>query len=137
MSTGPRSRPRLVLVVAVTGLAVLGLMSVGAILGGLSYLDRQKAGVPANAHVAECTRFGRSVTCHGTWTVDGQVQSGVVEGAGFGDLGTSVPVTVAEGTAYTPERFVPIAMISVGGVLGILTLAMTWRLLRWLRRPVS
>jgi hypothetical protein len=60
-------------------------------------------GAPTTAVIDYCERGMKGVVvCSGTWTVDGQSQSGFIEGADrFLTPGSSLAVHVNEGKAYT------------------------------------
>ena len=64
-----------------------------------------RIGTPTTATIAHCDRSSTPrhiVTCMGTWTVEGQTQSGIIDGADqMLAPGSSLAVHVNDGAAYT------------------------------------
>lgn len=89
MSARRRRPPWLLLIVLAFGLAI--------VVGGFTVLADQRSGTQGEARVTECTggrKYEPAIRCRGTWTADGRVVVGRVEGAGHGDVGKTIDVRV-------------------------------------------
>jgi hypothetical protein len=112
---------RLRLVFAV--IALIGLALVG---GGVYSLVKRETGTRARATVGDCVgNPGRytTQTCSGTWIVGGSllhgghVVFGTIDGADSSDIGKTIDVRVSGGEAFTLSLRVPIILLIVGGLI--------------------
>jgi hypothetical protein len=100
--------PFVVLIVVMT-LAFLG--------GGAFILFVQQTGTKTQATVTTCdVKRIRHTTIHciGTWTVDGSVKTGTIDGANPDDEGNTIDVRLNGGRAYTTSLRLPIILIVIG-----------------------
>lgn len=104
--------------------AVVALLALGFIGGGVKMLVEQLAGEPAVATVTGCDVGRRTVRCTGTWTVGGsllqggRVVRGSIDGASQNDVGKQIDVRLADAgeRAYTNAIEQPSILIGVGAV---------------------
>ena len=119
--------------VSAGGLVMLAaIMLLGALITshGIRLLVRRQTDERARATVTRCTDSGtsrnRQTACTGTWTVDGRVRAGRVQGATSDQVGKTIDVTVRGDTAYV--RDIKLAVMLT--VLGLLPVALGLALLR-------
>ena len=119
MSPRRRRVPWLLLAFLAFGIAIVA--------GGFSVLADQRSGTPGEARVSECTggrKYQPAIRCRGTWTVDGRVVAGRVEGAGHGDVGKTIDVRVHGGDHATkPALGTPLVLWGLGAPVVGLALA--------------
>jgi hypothetical protein len=107
-------------------LFVLGCLGVAG--AGAFRIVQDETGTRASATVSDCSGYdGRytHVTCTGSWVVggdllgNGHVVVGDVSGAGYGDIGKTIDVTVRGDTAYTRGIGLGIGLLVGGLVIGV------------------
>jgi hypothetical protein len=95
-----------------------------------------QVGTPATAIIDHCDKSDAPrpiVTCTGSWTVAGETQSGIIDGADqMLDTGSSLDVRVKDGAAYTP-RSVHMAIFYVI-FFGLVLIGLCGLMIRALRR---
>lgn len=119
--------------VSLGGLLIVGvILLLGGVLvfnGGKMLVQRQ-TGERVKATVTDCVDSGRArnsrTDCVGSWTVDGSVRTGKVQGATSDQVGKAIDVTVKGDTAYSRNIGLPLMLVG----LGLLPLALGLALLR-------
>lgn len=101
-------------------LLLFGVFAFALVGGGIFVLVRQHSGTPVTVTVTECTTAratqGGSV-CYGSWTLDGRVVTGEIEGSGGAEPGDEISARATGTRAYTPSLRLPIILISLGVLL--------------------
>ena len=123
-------------VLGVLIVVAIGLFGVLLVFGGGQMLLRRQTGDRLPATVTDCVDSGtsrnRQTRCVGTWTVDGVVRTGTVQGATSDQEGKTIEVTVEGDTAYSRHIALPLMLVG----LGLLPVAFSLVLLRgMLRKP--
>lgn len=121
-SDRPAGRPAPVLGAV---LVVLWLVGFGG--GAVFLVHAQRTGEPATATVDRCEdRTPTDYVCTGTWTVDGETTSGVIDG-GTAQPGDTVDVRIRGDRAYPTSLRLPIILAVIALSLPLLAL---WSVLR-------
>lgn len=88
------------------------------IVPGMWLLWQRAVGTHVQAEVTACTTHlvGRSYAeyCTATWTRNGHVVLGDIEGSGSGDIGRKIRATVRGDTAYSTSLTLPFLLIGLG-----------------------
>ena len=129
-----RRRPPLLLIAFL-------LIGAGIVYGGVSVYRDQQSGTAGRAKVSECTggrKYQPAIRCRGTWIQggslldSGSVVVGRVEGAGYGDVGTTIDVRI-HGTDHATKPSLGTSLVLWGLGLPVVALSL-WGLVVWWRR---
>lgn len=108
------------------------------LFGGFYVLGAQRDGTPATATVTDCDNTRRfrqtTIVCTGTWTENGRVVRGTIDGANSGHEGEQIEVRLRGGRAYTMSLRLPIILFVIGGLF---LAAVLYQVGTDLRRPRS
>jgi hypothetical protein len=100
------------------------LMSAVLLVPGIFFLVQRETGTRATATIDSCETTGAGryadTECSGSWIVGGSlleggsVVVGTIQGAGDGDVGKTMDVTVAGDQAYSRDLKLPALLIGFG-----------------------
>ena len=121
------------------------LIGLGFFAGAVVTYVRQHSGRTGKVEVTDCTggatRYGGGVRCTGTWVVggrlvggNGHVVVGVVENAGYSDIGDRVSVRFHGDRATKTDFGLPIILLVLGLFIAPAGIYFFWN---WWTTPVS
>ena len=107
--------------ILVTGIAVVVLVGLGLVGGGVFLIVQRETGERVKATVTSCTGSGKYESCDGSWIAggslvggNGHVVLGTIDGATRSDIGKTLDVTVDGDRAYTRSLRTPIILLVLG-----------------------
>jgi hypothetical protein len=106
------------------GMFLIGLVAAVFFFGAFWTYWRQKTGTPVQASITSCSGGRRSQVCRGSWTLDGRVHLGEIEGVSRVDLGKRIEVRAWDDRAIKPGLRLPIILLVIG--LAFLGLGAKW-----------
>ncbi|HVF20942.1 MAG TPA: hypothetical protein VNA14_11980 [Mycobacteriales bacterium] len=131
-------RPRRVSLVGLVVLGGIALLGAVLVFNGAKMLVQRQTGERVQATVTSCVGSGRArnsrTDCVGSWTSDGALRRGKIQGATSDQVGKVIDVTVEGDTAYSRHIGLPLMLVG----LGLLPLALGIALLRgMLKKPAA